>query len=283
MTTTRIADFAAGRPVEGIFSVSRKARRLSRTGDAYLALELTDATGAVSARAWENAEFFDRTVKIGDVVRASGRAVQFRDALQLEIRRMQPVGSEGEGVPLIPSSRRDPAELAGQVEFLIGEVPDEQLARVAHELWTGEHADALRRSPATASGHHAWLGGLMEHTVSVAAMCQVACEQHPHLDASVLLTAALVHDVGRARELEYAEQITTSEQGELFGHLLLGHEMLTAAGAATGADTHPRWARLVHAVSCHHGPADRCRTGEAHALLQLNMLDARLTPRGPAA
>ncbi|MCW2925210.1 MAG: CRISPR-associated endonuclease Cas3 [Thermoleophilia bacterium] len=276
----RIEDVVAGRPVEGVYAVVAKQRRHDKNGDAYLVLELSDATGRIEGRVWKNADWFDRNIREGDRVRAIGRGSSFRDQVQLDIRRLDKVdGDPTES--FVPAGRRDVAELGGELDFLVSEIGHPELQALAHAVWSGPHRDALLRSPATASDHHAHLGGLVEHTVSVAAICLTAAERHDRIDRDLLLCAALLHDVGRARELRAETAIEADPDGALVGHVLLGHELLLEAARGAGIDVarSPWWAKLVHAVTTHHGPVERCRTREAVVLASANALDARLAQR----
>jgi 3'-5' exoribonuclease len=280
----RIADVEAGRPVEGVFAVVRKQRRHDRNGDAYLVLELTDSTGSIEARVWKNADWFDRNIREGDRVRAVGRGSKYRDELQLDVRRLDRIADDDETVgdtSFVPSGRREIDDLAGELDFLIGELTHTQLRALVEVVWGGDDRESLLRSPATASDHHAYLGGLVEHTVSVAALCMTAADRHVGIDRDLLLAAALVHDVGRARELHSDTAIETDAAGGLVGHVLLGHEQLLAGADRARIDVQQAgwWPKLVHAVSSHHATADQCRTREAVVLASANALDARLARR----
>lgn len=277
----RIEDVRAGRPAEGVYAVVRKQRRHDRNGDPYLVVELSDCTGQIEGRVWKNADWFDRNIQPGDRVRAVGRGSSYRDQVQLDIRRMDKVDdADVAGERFIPASRRDPADLAGELDFLVSEIRGDELRGLVEHVWGGAHREALLRSPATAGDHHAYLGGLVEHTISVATICMAAADRHDGLDRDLLLAAALLHDVGRVRETTSEEVIGTDADAALVGHLLLGHELLLeAAGARGNLTAKPWWAKLVHAVSTHHGPAERCRTREAVVLASANALDARLAQR----
>lgn len=274
----RIVDFRPGRPVEGVYAVLRKQRRHDKNGDAYLVLELSDASGRIEGRLWKNAEWFDQNVSEGDHVRAVGRATLFRDTLQFDVRRIDPVEVEaGAGESFLPASRRDAADLAGEIDFMVDEIEHPELGALVRAVWQGDERERLLRSPATAADHHAYLGGLAEHTVSVAALCMAAADRHPLLDRNLLLAAALVHDIGRARELRSEGSLGVAGDAGLIGHVLLAHEMLLEA--RPGAREAAWWAPLLHAVASHHGSADRARTREAATLAACNALDARLSAR----
>ncbi len=134
----------------------------------------------------------------------------------------------------------------------------------------------FRRAPATRASHHAYLGGLLEHTVAVATLVHEVCQLHPRLNRDLLLTAALVHDIGRSREFTYGAEIGVTDEGRLLGHLLIGQRMLDER-ASRVLDQERRLA-LLHCVLCHHGPGPapggRFGSAEALALYRVNALDA---------
>jgi 3'-5' exoribonuclease len=141
----------------------------------------------------------------------------------------------------------------------------------------GELRAALRRSPCTRAGHHAYLGGLLEHTVAVGTLAIEACALHPRLNQDLLLTAALVHDLGRTREFALGAEIGLTDEGRLLGHVEIGLRMVEARAQQAGLDDGRRLA-LAHCVLTHHGadaaPQRRFGSPEALALHRLNALDA---------
>ena len=214
----------------------------------------------------------------GDLVRVAGRVERFRDELQAELRaiaRADP--GEADPAAFLPVAFRDLDELDGFLEHLAGEVRHPAFRALLDDV-LGDAAlrAALRRTPCTRSGHHAYLGGLLEHTVAVATLAVETCAQHPRLDQDLLLTAAVVHDLGHAR-VHLGAEIGLSEEGRLLGHVELGLRMLAERAARTGLDD-PRHLALAHCVLTHHGadaaPGRRFASAEAVALYRLNALDA---------
>lgn len=281
MTTTRIADLEAGRPAEGVFAVIRKQRRHNRNGDPFLVLELSDESGRIEARVWDNAEHFDRVVRVGDTVRAIGKASQYRDQLQFDVRRLERADDGASGPLLIPSANRPLDEAVGELDFLVSDLQMPAIAELVHGVWNGVNREQLVRSPATPTDHHAYVGGLVEHTVGVASIALAAVERHDSVNRDITLAACLLHDVGRAREISIGTTFTITDAGALYGHILLGHEMVLDVARQLGIDPeqHAWWPQLVHAMHHHHGPMDRCRTREAQIVVSANMLDARLATR----
>jgi len=254
-----IAELAEDRVVDGVYAVIRKEKLRTRGGAPYLALELADSTGRISGRVWNDVELLDTRFAEGDAVRVLGRVEKFRDRLQLEVRTLEP--ADVDATTLAPALRRDADELEGFLEFLVGEIHDDALRTTVERAL----ADApLRTYPATPDGHHSYAGGLLEHTVGVATICRELTQLHPRLRADLLLAAALVHDVGRTRELGPPPVFRPTEEGTLLGHVHLGLRMLEAERAP---------AELLHAVACHHD-ARAARTAEAAVLYHANQLDA---------
>jgi 3'-5' exoribonuclease len=276
-----IAELRAGAEVEGIFACSRKERLRTKSGGAYLAVELRDRSGAIQARAFRDADFLAGQFERGELVRAAGRVERFRDELQLEltaIRRVEPGAADP--ADFLPVAYRDLDELDGFLEHLACEVYDPDL-RALLDAFLGDAAfrAELRRAPCTRSGHHAYLGGLLEHTVAVATLALEACSLHPRLNSDLLLTAALLHDAGKTREFDLGAEIALSEAGALVGHLTLGRELVAARTATVdGGVPAAKLHALSHCILGHHGPdalpGRRFRSPEALALFRLNSVDA---------
>ena len=266
---TAIAQLEENRTVEGVYAVARKERLRTRGGAAYLALELVDPSGRIGARIWNDVDLLDGRFVEGDAVRVLGRVERFRDRLQLEVRALEPA-EDTDPAALAPALRRDADELEGFLEFLAAEVSHAGLrAAVERTLDAGTRA-AMRSLPATPDGHHAYAGGLLEHTVGVATICRETAQLHQRLRADLLLAAALLHDVGRTRELGRGPVFRPTDEGRLLGHVHLGLRLIEERGAALEAIVR---AELLHAVACHHDVRS-ARTAEAAVLYHANQLDA---------
>jgi 3'-5' exoribonuclease len=274
-----IATLRAGDEVDGVYACTRKDRLVSRTGTPYLALELRDRTGTIQGRAFRDADLLAGRFERGDLVRVAGRVDRFRDELQLEVRALRRVEShEADPAAFLPVAYRDLDELDGFLEHLAREVHDAGYRRLLETLLADAELRAQwRRAPCTRGGHHAYLGGLLEHTVAVAQLAAETCTLHPRLDSDLLLTAAIVHDLGKTREFTYGAEIGQSDEGLLLGHVELGLRMLHDRG---GALDDARRLALAHCVLCHHGsdvaPGRRFGSAEALALYRINALDASI-------
>jgi 3'-5' exoribonuclease len=271
--TAAIAELAEDRVVEGVYAVARKERRRTRAGAPYLALELVDPSGRIEARVWSDVELLDGRFGEGDAVRVLGRVERFRDRLQLDVRSVE--AAEADPAELAPAMRRDAAELDGFFEFLAGELAHPGLRGAVRRFVADERLRAALRGLPAAETHHAYAGGLLEHTVGVATLCREAAQLHPRLRADLLVAAALLHDVGRTLELERGPTFRQTEEGRLLGHVHLGLRLIEER--ASGLDGEVR-AELLHAVAAHHD-ARAARTAEASVLYHANQLDAAAATR----
>jgi 3'-5' exoribonuclease len=270
-----IATLRAGDEVDGVFACARKDRLQARSGLPYLALELRDRSGAIQGRAFRDADVLAGRFERGDLVRVRGRVDRFRDELQVEVREIARAEA-ADPAAFLPVAYRDLDELDGFLEHLAREVHDPGYAALLEGLLgDGPLRAEWRRAPCTRGGHHAYLGGLLEHTVAVATLALEAAQLHPRLNSDLLICAALVHDLGKTREFTYGAAIELSDEGRLLGHVVLGQRLLEERMG--GVDAERRLA-LLHCVLCHHGadaaPNRRFGSPEALALYRLNALDA---------
>jgi 3'-5' exoribonuclease len=276
-TAVLISALRAGQEVDGIFACTRKDRLFTRSGSPYLALELRDRSGAIAARAFRDADSLAGRFERGDLVQVTGRVERFRDQPVLEVAEITRVSS-ADPAEFLPTAYRDLDELDGFLEHLAREVVDRPFRGLLEALLGDAALRAQwRRAPCTRAGHHAYLGGLLEHTVAVGTLAVEVCQVHPRVNHDLLLTAALVHDLGRTREFVYGAEIGLSEEGRLLGHLVVGERMVSErAGMLDDA----RRLALLHCVLCHHGPTaapgGRFASIEALTLYRLNALDASI-------
>jgi len=303
-----ISSLRAGDEVRAVFACVRKDRLKTRTGSPYLALELRDRTGTVQARAFRDADLLAGRFERGELVSVVGRVERFRDDLVLEVSDIRRVADPGPGggggggnaggpdsgpsgaregsddvtllQSFLPVAYRDMNELDGFLEHLVSEVFDPGYRALLDQLLADtDLRAAFRRSPCTRAGHHAYLGGLLEHTVAVATLARELCDLHRRLNSDLLLTAAIVHDIGRTAEFTYGAEIGLTDQGRLLGHIALGQSLLLGRFAPLGERLdEPRRLALLHCVLTHHGPSaapgGRFASPEALALYRVNALDA---------
>jgi len=264
-----IAELVEDRTVDAVFAVARKRRLTTRGGKPYLALELVDPSGRIEGRVWHDVELLDRRFAEGDAVRVLGRVERFDGRLQLAVRTVE--AADTDPGSLAPTLRRDADELEGFLEFLAAEIAHSGLASLVGRVLDDETRSGMRSLPAAgADGHHGYAGGLLEHTVGVTTLARETAQHHPRLRADLLLAAALLHDVGRVRELGRGPSFRPTREGAILGHVQLGVRFVDERAGALEATVR---AELLHAIATHH---DRTatRTAEAAVLYHANQLDA---------
>jgi 3'-5' exoribonuclease len=282
-----VATLRPGQEVDAVFACSRKERQISRTGTPYLTVELRDRTGTIVARAFRDADVLAGRFERGELVRVRGRVERFRDELQLALLTIaRAPASDIDPSSFLPVAYRDLDELDGFLEHLAREVYQPGLRELLERLLgDGQLRAQIRRAPCTLppSGpgrfaHHAYLGGLLEHTVAVATMALELCTLHPRLDRDLLLCAAIVHDLGKTREFTYGAELAYSDEGRMLGHIELGLRLL-ALHVPPSLEAERRLA-LEHCVMTHHGAetsaSQRFASPEAQALYRLNALDVQV-------
>ncbi len=270
--------------LDGVFACTRKERQISRAGAAYLNVELGDSTGTILARVFNDADLLAGRFERGELVHVRGRVERYREKLQVNLASIaRAEDDQADPAGFLPTAYRDLDELEGFLEHLAREVYEAPLKTLLANLLADPELRAeLRRAPCSVPGqrgaHHAYLGGLLEHTVGVATLAHELCALHPRLDRDLLLSAAIVHDVGKTREFTYGAEIARSAEGRMLGHVELGLRTL----ARHMPDSLPAERRLAleHCVLMHHGPDSaggaRFASAEALALHRLNAVDAQV-------
>ena len=223
-----------------------------------------------------------RSSNRGDIVHVAGRVETFQDQRQINLRAIKRAdpGEAADPRDFLPSAYRDVDELEGFFEHFVREVHDPSYARILSAfLADAALRDAMRTAPCTIGGHHAYLGGLLEHTVAVATLAQQTWDLHRRLDSDLLITAALLHDIGKTREFSYGAEISVSAEGRMLGHLQLGADLIRELAGRAGEVDPDRLLALLSCVLSHHGPVGGGSTfpsAEALALHRINAVDASI-------
>ena len=279
-----VSQLTAGQQVEEVFLVARRVLAETKAGKPYLALGLMDKTGEIEARVWDNALQYDSLCEEGAFVRVQAVARPFRDQLQLGVNGLQPI-AENQINPgdFMPTSRRSAAEMAGELTAVIKGINDAAIRALLQEIFQGDTLDRFQRAPAAKRLHHAYLGGLMEHTLSVVVMAEQCARHYPFLDRDLLLAGALLHDLAKIEEFEYARPpFNYTDRGRLVGHLVLGAELVRRAADKVPAIKSDQVDQLVHIILSHHGQLAYGSpvlpmTPEAILLHHLDDMDAKMS------
>ena len=242
-------------PFHSIFLVTHKEIRQKKSGDPYLSLTLGDRTGDMDAKMWDNVADVMDTFERDDFVRVKGVLQIFQNRPQLTIHKMQRVDERDIVLAdYFPASTRDPEEMWAELQSIVAGIANPHL-RALLEVTFGDAriAQAFKIAPAAKTIHHAFLSGLMEHVLSLCALCRSIAPNYRNIDVDLLLTGALLHDLGKIDELSYERGFSYSDEGQLLGHILMGIRMIDEK-LRTLPDFPPKLRLLVeHMILSHHG------------------------------
>jgi 3'-5' exoribonuclease len=285
-----IRELAEGMQIEGFYACKESSLRETRGGKQYIRLTLGDASGDLTANVWQKTEdeYADIAEQYGAVaaaetVKIRAQVESYQDRLQLKILRIRPAeADEVDLAELMPRTPMDRGELEGELRNLLAGIGDADYAALAKSFLEDE--PFLRRfceAPAARSNHHAYLGGLLEHTVSVLRICQRYCDVMPELRRDLMLLGGFLHDVGKVEELRGGVAIEYTDEGSLLGHLTQGILMIEAK--LDDLPDLPREKRnlIYHLILSHHGRHEYGspvlpKIPEAFALHHIDNLDAKV-------
>lgn len=285
-----IADLEDNSVVESTFLLAAKSIRETRSGDPYLSMTLQDRTGTIEVRAWDNALVLDKRADIDDFVAIRGRVSSYRDNLQITLNDLERVDDAGVDLAdYMPHSRWSADLLFDELRELIeSSIESAEVRRFLDALLDDENfATRYKQAPAAVTNHHNFLGGLLEHTLSMARLgLQMARHYQTYypglVDSDLVVAGVVLHDMGKIEELSYRRSFDYTTEGRLVGHIARGAEIV---GQVAGALQPPLDAELVthlkHLVLSHHGRLEygspvTPRTAEAMILHFLDLIDSRM-------
>lgn len=280
MKTQFVRELAEGTRVDTHFAIGSKEMRSTRAGEAYLALELVDRTGRIGAVCFRPSSEA-ASVPSGGVARVRGVVSTYRGNKRISIEHLAPFDGY-DAADLIEASRRAQDEVVAEFKGVAATVRHRELRRVIKAVFgDAEFFARFASCPGARAHHHAYLGGLIEHTLAVAILCRTLGSMYPGVDTDLLVTAALLHDIGKVDELTYDTAVGYTDEGRLLGHVMLSERRLRdAAAAITPSPPAELLTRLSHAVLSHHGELEwgspkRPSTVEALLLHHADNLDAK--------
>ena len=255
MKAAYVSDLTPDTSITSFFLVCEKELRSTREGKPFLRLELGDRSGTIEARLWDNAESLAALFDRDDIIKVQARVENYKNRLQLaveKLRRAEP--AEVDLSDYFPHTAEDIEQLYGRLREHVATIKNPWLSRlVCGVIEDPAISPRLKRAPAAKMMHHAFLGGLLEHIVSLCDLCRLAAQHYRELDLDLLLTGAILHDIGKLDELCYERAIHYTNDGQLLGHIVLGLEQVT--GRMNGLEGFPAdYKTLVkHLLISHHG------------------------------
>ncbi|HPD61488.1 MAG TPA: HD domain-containing protein, partial [Thermodesulfobacteriota bacterium] len=241
--------------VEGIFLVKEKHMGITKGGTPYLSLKLMDRTGEVNARVWEEAVHYDQMFEKDDFINISGRSSVYQGGMQIAISDLKKC-PEGEidlqdFLPVAPFSRE---EMFKELQLIMEDIKDKYLKELLRMFFAEkEFVRLFTIAPAAKTLHHVYLGGLMEHSLSMARLARMVADNYDNVNRDLLLTGAILHDLGKVYELSFQKTFDYTDEGRLLGHIMIGVEMIEKKINAIPGFPAALRMLLKHMILSHHG------------------------------
>lgn len=276
-------DIRTGDRVSEVFLAGEKTLAYSQKGSPYLNIRLRDKTGEVEGKVWDNALAWDKAFKKGDLIRIQARALSFKNAVQLSIIELKKVeDTEVELADYFPVAKGNRAAMFAEILDYCGQVKTPCLAALLQAFFRDEKVAGLfRRAPAAKGFHHVYIGGLLEHTLSVVRLLDRAAAHYAGVNRDLLIAGGILHDIGKIYEFSFDRIVEYSDPGRLVGHIVIGVEMVDAKIAAIPDFPEQTAMELRHLILSHHGVLEygspkRPKTLEALIVHYMDDLDAKV-------
>ena len=250
-----VADLQANQAITTTFLVKSKEVKSKKTGEPYLALTLGDRSGELDAKMWDNVEDVESTFDRDDFIKVKGLVQIYRNRPQLTIHKLRPCqDGEIDFADYFPKTTKDVEVMFEELLGIVDGIETQPLRELLMSLLMDEEfATQFKQAPAAKSLHHAWLGGLLEHTLSLCKLCKLVVQNYDGIDLDLLLAGAVVHDIGKTQELAYTRSFSYTNEGQLLGHMILELDIVNQKIAQI--EDFPRELKTLiqHLIISHHG------------------------------
>src|SRR3989338_9050252 len=269
--------------IEDIFLVTKKEMGMSKTGKPYLNMRLMDKTGEMEARVWDDAEDLSRKFERNNFVKVKCNALAYQGGLQLNISDVTKIDEDKAAIrDFLPASNRNPDDMMAELESIIAGIKSNPLKKLLSSfLDDAEIKNLLKLAPAAKSMHHPYLGGPLEHILSLCRLIKGVTEHYQNIDKDLLLAGAILHDIGKIYELRFERAFDYSDEGRLLGHITIGIGMIDKKLENIPGFPKETAMLLKHMLLSHHGHLEfgspkRPKTVEAVILYYLDDMDSKV-------
>ncbi|MBL7179865.1 MAG: HD domain-containing protein [Pseudomonadota bacterium] len=278
-----IKDFKPGDFIDDIFVLAEKTVAQKRDGNKYLNIILADKTGSIKGVVWDNVDRIAAGLSSGDVVGVQATVNEYKGTAQLVIKNMTAGPAEAvDPAEFLPATRLDIENMFERFLKIAASLKDGHLKALLDAFLSDEEfVRKFKTAPAAKKMHHAYLGGLLEHTLSMATLAEKIAGHYSGIDRDLLIAGAMLHDIGKTRELEYTFKIDYSDQGRLLSHIVIGLEMIEAKLSKIIDFPEERKLLLKHMIVSHHGTQEfgspePPKTVEAVLLNYIDEMDSKV-------
>ncbi len=242
-------------PIVTIFLVREKTIAMAKNGKPYMTLKLMDRTGEVEGRIWDRVEHLDRLFAKDDFVRVSGKASVYMGKLQLVIQELERVDESAVDLAdFVPVSQRSLADMRTELDAILDSLTDPHIAALLRSFFDDpEFFKRYSRAPAAKGMHHVYLGGLLEHSLAVTALACDVAGRYPQVNRDLLISGALLHDIGKVAELSYDRSFDYTDEGKLIGHIIIGVQMIEDRVRTIPGFPRELAMMIKHLLLSHHG------------------------------
>ena len=269
--------------VSGVFLVKEKITAMAKNGKPYMNLKLMDKTGDVDAKIWDNVDQVAQLFEKNDFLKVAAKASIYLGKMQLVISDLRRVPEEEVVLAdFLPETERDIEEMAAELQSLLATLQNSWLQRLLGDIFADPQIWPLYRvAPAAKGMHHVYLGGLLEHSLAVAKLVDAVVPLYESFNRDLLIAGALLHDLGKVREMKFARAFDYSDEGKLIGHITIGVEMIHEKISQIPDFPAELAMHLKHLILSHHGQYEygspkRPKTLEATVLNYLDDLDSKI-------
>ena len=283
MTKRFVADLAAGSAIHEVFLLAQRNLAHKKDGKPFLTVTLADRSGQVNGVVWDQVERIAAAAAEGDFVHVRAQVGEYRGSLQLVVKDMARVPEEQvDAADFLAASSRDAGKMFERLKDMTARMQTPYLKALFDLFWTDEaFVDAFTRAPAAKHMHHAYIGGLLEHTLSMAVLSEMIAGHYSGVDRDILLAGVILHDVGKVRELEYTRRIDYTDEGRLLSHIVIGLSMLEDKLKQVPDFPEVQAQLLKHLIISHHGAREfgspePPKTIEAILLNYIDEMDSRV-------
>jgi 3'-5' exoribonuclease len=257
--------------------------RSTRSGSDFLSTELGDKTASLNANIWEGFTELALRGKVGDVVKVAGVLEEYQGSLQIRVSNIR-LSTDKDGVKprnFLPESKRNLDEMKNEFNQRIKSNSNKFLKKLLTQIFTEEIFEQFCLAPAGKSWHHAYIHGLLEHTLEIIKICELMCEFHSELNKELLLSGAMLHDIGKIEELSYDSAFEYTDKGKLVGHIVIASNLVRDEIKKISNFPIELENNLIHLILSHQGKLEHAspvvpKTAEAIALYQADELSAKV-------
>ena len=283
MSKRFVSELVAGSAIDDVFLLAERNVAHKKDGNPFLNVTLSDRTGQVKGVVWDQVERILAAAAEGDFVHVRAQVGEYRGNLQLVVKDMVGLPADQvDATDFLATTTRDVAKMMDRLQEMIGRMQDPHLKALFDHFWADtDFTAAFMRAPAAKLMHHAYIGGLLEHTLSMAVLAEMIGGHYSGVDRDLLLAGVILHDVGKLRELEYTHRIDYTDQGRLLSHIIIGLSMLDEKLKQMPDFPETKAHLLKHMLVSHHGERafgspEPPKTIEAVLLNYIDEIDSRV-------